>query len=89
MVLFVELVLVAYTELETVDAVVVTVDEPVEELLTVASSAVDSAVADAKVEVVASPVADGEAVDSASVDEVVTLPSSCRGSGCATWATTV
>lgn len=87
MVLFVELVLVADAELEAVDAVVDTWEEPAEELIIVevAASAVVPVVADAAVEA-ASPVPVDEAVASASVD-AVTLPSSCRGSGWATWAT--
>lgn len=70
------MVLVAEAELETaeLEAVVETVGETVEEVTVLVAS------------VFVPVVVDDETVDSASV-EVVTLPSSCRGSGWATWAT--
>lgn len=74
MVLFVELALVAEAELETAE--LEAVGERVEEVMVLVASAVVRVVAN------------DEAVDSVSVD-VVTLPSSWRGNGCAIWATAV
>lgn len=85
--LFVELVAVADTVLDTVVAVVDSLAEPVEELvIVVASGVVVAAVADSEVETV-SPVAVDEVADSAS-DDIVAPASSCRGSSGATCATT-